>query len=81
MGEGLSSPVHDAGAAFYDGRADALLFASIPSTNLSFLDAGNFFTPSNVDFGKVPRSPAEHALELVKEGLVSGKQLAKCECH
>jgi hypothetical protein len=64
-------------AAFYDGRADAILFASLASTNLSFMDAGTFFTPTNVDFGKVPRSPAEHALELVKESFLSGKQLAK----
>jgi len=53
-------------AAFYDGRADALvLTASAEDFDLS--KYSDFITPTNVDFGKLPATPFSHALDAAKE--------------
>lgn len=53
-------------AAFYDARADTLqLSASLSSVQLAELVTA--LSPDGLDFGREPRSPAQHAIDLAKE--------------
>jgi len=54
-------------AAFYDGRADALIMARREDTELGTLV--EIFTPTTLDFGKMPSTPLHAVLETAKEAL------------
>ncbi len=51
-------------AAFYDGRADALLLARNEDLELGRLV--ELFTPTTVDFGKMPATPSHSVLDAAK---------------
>ena len=55
-------------ASFYEGRADALEIAPSPSA-AGFTELIHAISPDNLDFGKTPASPAEHAVTLAREVL------------
>ena len=55
-------------SAFFDGRADALEALSLPKIGkLTLVDLAVALSPDNLDFGKTPASPVEHAVALAKE--------------
>jgi hypothetical protein len=56
-------------AAFYDGRADALLLAR--SEDLELGKLVELFTPTALDFGKMPATPLHSALDVAKSALKS----------
>jgi hypothetical protein len=53
-------------AAFYDGRADALILIT-SGDDFEFSKYSDFITPTNLDFGKLPATPFSHAMEAAKE--------------
>ncbi|MDP5215784.1 hypothetical protein Q5Y75_01000 [Ruegeria sp. 2205SS24-7] len=55
-------------ASFYEGRADALEIAPSPAAS-GFTELIHAISPDNLDFGKTPASPAEHAVTLAREVL------------
>jgi hypothetical protein len=50
----------------YDGRADALLL-TVTDIDERIHELVRAMVPTNIDFGKMPRSPAEQVIELAKE--------------
>lgn len=51
-------------AAYYDARADALALFQL--TDLGLPELILALSPDGMDFGKMPRSPTDHAVELAK---------------
>ena len=61
-------------AAFYEGRADALWIADMfPEMRLDELVAT--LAPDGMDYGRMPKSPADQAVALAREIVNAGKQL------
>jgi hypothetical protein len=54
-------------AAFYDGRADALLLIQGKDAELGRLV--DLFTPTSVDFGRMPSTPLHAVLDVAKGAL------------
>ena len=61
-------------SAYYNARADSLELLGHIDGDLRTLV--NAFSPDAVDFGKLPRTPVEHALPLAKE-IARGSQKLK----
>src|SRR5207248_1589160 len=58
-------------ASFYDGRADALQLVALD--DIDILSAvSSILSTDKLDFGKMPATPMQHALEITKE-LLSAK--------
>ena len=62
-------------AAFYDARAD-ILQLSPPLDSIKFEDIVRALSPDALDFGREPKSPAQHAIDLAKE-LIKGRASAE----
>jgi hypothetical protein len=61
-------------AAFYDARADALRLADkLP--DLRFDELVTSLSPDSIDFGRMPKSPADQVVALAREIISAGKQL------
>jgi hypothetical protein len=54
-------------AGYYDARADALLLLTARLDEGAISKILTLLSPESYDFGKIPKSPAEHAVELAKE--------------
>ncbi len=61
-------------AAFYDGRADALMLLSTSLKSNGFISLAGALSPS-LDFGKAPQTPIEQLIELAR--LYAGKNSEK----
>lgn len=53
-------------AAYYDARADALDLINSSINHDVFINLVNSLSPENYDFGKMPKSPTDQAIELTK---------------
>ena len=61
-------------AAFFDGRADALMLHWMDETNLGLTELTAIFGSENIDFARA-RSPADHAFDLAGRAIdVAAKQ-------
>jgi photosystem II stability/assembly factor-like uncharacterized protein len=63
-------------AAFYDGRADALILDWLEQSSLSLAELAAIFGPEGIDFAKA-RSPADHVVDLAKTALQAAGRGAK----
>jgi hypothetical protein len=63
-------------AAFYDGRADALILDWLEQSSLSLAELAAIFGPEGIDFAKA-RSPAGHVVDLAKTALQAAGRGAK----
>ena len=61
-------------AAYYDARADALeIFAAGTFEGISMMELVRILSPEEVDFGKAPQSPVQHAVDLAREIIARNK--------